>query len=78
MLILLLFTVLLRVFLLDGMSIKPLLILWVLVLLVMSPVGSFGREVRVHVGIFLLAVPMLLQLLSLALSLIGGSLLTFQ
>ena len=49
-----------------------------LVLLLMSPVGSIGREVQVRVGISLLPVPMLLQLLSLAMSLIGGLLFTFQ
>ena len=55
-----------------GMSIWPLLIPRVLVLLLMSPVGLLGREVRVRVGISLLAVPTLWLLLSLAMSLIGG------
>ena len=39
---------------------------------------SVGRMALVRVGMFLLAVPMLLLLLMLAMSLIGGSLLTFQ
>ena len=78
MLILLLFPVLRRVSLLDGMLIWPLLILWVLVLLLMLLVGVIGTEVLVRVGISLLAVVMLLLLLRLAMSLIGGLLLTFQ
>ena len=78
MLDLLLFPVLLRVFLLDGMLIWPLLILWVLVLLLMLPVGLVGRKVLVRVGISLLAVPVLLLLLRPAMSLIVGSLLTFS
>ena len=49
-----------------------------LVLHLMLPVGSVGRKVLVRVGISLSAVPMLLLLLRLAMSLIGGSLLTFQ
>ena len=48
------FPVLLRVFLLVGMLIWPLLILKVLVLLLMLPVGSVWRVVLVRVGIFLL------------------------
>ena len=44
----------------------------------LAPVGLLGRELRVRVGISLLAVPMLLLLLSLAMSLVGGLLLTIQ
>ena len=52
-LILLLFPVLRSAFLLDGMLIWLLLILWVLVLLLMSFVGLFGRKVLVLVEISL-------------------------
>ena len=67
--------VFLRVLLLDGMLIWPLLILSVLVLLLMLLVGLVGRVVLVHVGISLLAVLVLLLLLKLAMLLIGGLLL---
>ena len=50
----------------------------VLVLLLMLLVGLVGRRVLAHVVISLSAVPMLLLHLMLFMSLIGGSLLTFQ
>ena len=78
MLILLSSPVLLRIFLLDGMLIWPLLILWVLVLLLMLLVVLVGRRALVRVWISLLDVPMLLLHLMLVMSLIGGLLLTFQ
>ena len=52
MLILLLFPVLLRVFLLDDMLIWPLLILWVLVLVLILLVRLIGMMVLVLAGIF--------------------------
>ena len=44
----------------------------------MLPDGLRGRKALVRVGISLSAVPMLMLLLMLVMSLIGGSLLTFQ
>ena len=67
----------LSVFLLDGMLTWHWLILWVLVLLLVLLVGLVGRKVLFREGISLLAVPMLLLPLRLAMSLIGGSLLIF-
>ena len=65
--------VLLRVFLLDGMLIWPLLILWVLVFPLMLPVGSVGRKVLVLVGISSSGVLMRWLLQMLVLLLIVGS-----
>ena len=62
----------------GGMLIWLLRILWELVLLLMLLVGLVGRRVLVLVGIFLWAVLVLLLLLRFFMSLIGGSLLTFQ
>ena len=63
---------------LVGILILLLLTLWVLVLLLMSPVGLTRRRTLVHVVISLSAVLMLLLHLMSVMSLIGGSLLTFS
>ena len=57
MLVLLLFPVLLRVFLLVDMLIWPLLILWALVFFPMLHVGLVGRKVLVRVGIYFVGCP---------------------
>ena len=77
MLILRLFLVLLKVFLLVGLLTWPLLILRVLVVLLMLLVCLIGRRVLVLVGIFSWAVLVFLLLLGLVMSLIGGLLPTF-
>ena len=77
MLILLLFPVLLKVLLLIGLLIWFWRILRGLVLPLNLPVGSVGRKAQVRVGISLSAVPMLLLLHMLLMSLIGGSPLNF-
>ena len=74
MLILRLFAALLKVFLLVGMLMWPLLILWVLVSLLIILVHLIGMMVLVLVGIFLWGVRVPLLLLKRVLLLIGGSL----
>ena len=73
MLILLSSHVLLEVFLLVGMLIWLLRILWGLVLLLTLPVDFVGRRALVLVGISLSAVPLRWLLLMLVMLLIGGS-----
>ena len=70
--------VLLRVFLLVGMLIWLLRILWGLVLLLTLLVDLVGRRALVLVGISLSAVPMLLLRPRLFLLRMGGSLLIFR
>ena len=80
MLILLLFPVLLKEFLLVGMLVWLLLILRVLVLLLMLLVGSSWEEGTGSRRDFFVGCPgaLVWLLLRLVLLLIGGSLLTFQ